>query len=266
MFDRRVRIPATAGLLGMASLLSSLQGAAQDSPCDRGLEQLSRGPYGYRLHGDRCEGIYSREVAGTTLWVASLTEAFESYDLTSRADLIVEWTAPGDSTIRLRAEGTRRGLYYRMDAVRPAGSRSYRWPSDLLAAQHISQNDIGVLGWTRYRLGSVDRDIYIPLRISQHHPAPTAGVYDLVLFPTVTLREVYVSLAPVGPDGSPRNFIQQGKRLGYRFYPAERPVSIKLPSLGEAGVYYLEIGADLAAGGSVALTYWIYHAQAPRTN
>jgi hypothetical protein len=62
------------------------------------------------MHGDRCEGTYIQPVAGTALWLASLTESFAPYDLTSRADLVVEWTAsrrPSDPAAP--RGGTRRG-------------------------------------------------------------------------------------------------------------------------------------------------------------
>lgn len=238
--------------------------AAQESPCDRGLEALARGPHGYALRGDRCEGVYIQQVGGTALWVASLTESFEDYDLTSGADLIIEWAAGGDRPIRLRAQGIKRDLYYRMDAVRPVVSRSYRWPSDVLAAQHITRGDIGLLGWIRQSLGGVDRDVYVPLRIRQHGSAAGSGGYELVLFPTVALKEVHVSLAMVESDGRPERFVQQGEPLRYGYYPAHRPVSIRLRDLGGSGIYYVEIGAEFDAGGSATLTHWIYHEQGPR--
>src|SRR5207245_3818856 len=238
---------------------------AQD-PCDRGLETLARGPHGYALRGDRCEGIYVQQVAGTTLILASLTQSFEDYDLTSGDDLIIEWTTRGPATVRLRAQGIKRDLYYRMDAVRSGETHGYRWHSDVLAAQHVTRADIGVLAWTREPLGGFDRDVYVPLRIRQHHAPAATVAYDLVLYPTVALKEVYVSLATVGADGRPNRFIRQGEPLGYGYYPAERPVSVRLRDPGDPGIYYVEIGADLAAGGSATLRQWIYHAHGPGAN
>jgi len=250
----------------MLTLVPLLTAGAQESPCDRGLEALARGPHGYALRGDRCEGIYVQQVGGTVLVVASLTESFEEYDFTSGADLVIEWTAPLDRTVRLRAQGIKRDLYYRMDAVRPPASHSYRWPSDVLAAQHIARGDIGVVGWIRHSLAGVDRDVYLPLRISQHHSRAVAGAYDLVLFPTVALKEVYLTLASVGQNGLPNKTIKHGEPLGYGYYPAERPVKIRLANVGDAGIYYIEIGAELASGGSASLTHWIYYAHGPYPN
>lgn len=145
--------------------------SAQESPCDRGLEGRARGPLGYALRGDRCEGMYVEQVAGTALWLASLTRIFENYDLSPNQALLVEWDAPDSGTILLRAQGIKHDLYYRMDAARPLASHSYRWPSDLLAAQHITREDIGVLvdspTHRRSRAGG--------LSPASHHPAAIPG-------------------------------------------------------------------------------------------
>src|SRR5262245_4027641 len=127
-----------------ALLVCGVDAPAQDPTCDAGLVGKAYGPHGYALRGDRCEGIYVQEVGGTTLSLASLTESFADYSLSSGAPLTMEWTVGGlpEEPIRLRARGLRHGLFYRMDAVRPARAESYQWPSDVLAAQHLSRRDI----------------------------------------------------------------------------------------------------------------------------
>jgi len=250
-------------LVMVLSVVVSASAQTQEDPCDVGLLSLARGPQGYAVRQDRCEGIYARPVGGTALMLASLTESFEDYDLKSGDDLVVEWTAPATGSVHLRAQGVKRDLYYRMDAAGSAQAPAYRWHSDVLAAQHIPRADIGVLGWTGYSVAGVNRDVYLPLRVRQHHPPGPAGVYDLVLFPVVELKEVYVSLAAVGPDGRPTRFIKQGEPLSYGYYPPERPVSVRLRNLGAAGIYYVEIGATLLSGGSATLTQWIYHSHGP---
>jgi len=256
-------IIARVGLLVVSLLLVSGKGAtAQDSTCDAGLVG-NAGPHGYTLRGDRCEGIYVQQVGGTLLALASLTESFQDYSLGSGAPLIVEWTlaALGDQGVRLRARGIRHGLFYRMDTVRPARAESYQWPLEVLAAQHVSRRDIGVLAWTRHSLGGVARDVYLPLRIGQDSAPARAATYELVLFPAVVLREVYVTVTKVDSTGHPARIVQQGTALDYGHYPAERPVRVKLPNLGEAGIYQVDVGAELASGGSTAVSYFIYHAR-----
>lgn len=233
-------------------------GWSQDGPCDQGLLGRARGPHGYRLHGERCEGIYVQQVGGTVLWVASLTQAFDSFDLSSGADVMVEWTAPEERDFRIRAQGIKHNLYYRMDALRPAISTVFRWPTDLLAAQNIRSADIGVLGWMRYPVGGVDQDVLVPLRISQRGSLPDTGAYDLVLFPMVALKEVYLSVTALGPDGRSERDMIQGEPLRYGYYPPQRPVHIPLRNLSDVGLYRIEIGAELTTGSPVTLRQWLY--------
>jgi len=233
---------------------------AQQFPCDNELERQAYGPHGYRQRGDRCEGLYQKQVGGTTLFLASLTEFFEDYDAASGQQLVVDWSAPDSGVVQLRAEGIRRKLYYRMESRRPAGSDSYRWPPDVLAALHIKRDDIGILGWTQHQLGGVQRNVYVPLRVTQTHAARTCGTTLVVLFPGVKLEEVFVSLASLGTDGQPVTWTRKDKPLGYGYYPAEKPIKVPVTEFAAPGVYYLGISAKLSNGGFTALERWIYHA------
>jgi hypothetical protein len=77
---RRLGFGVLVGFLLFARSSSRLV-SAQQSPCDPNLTQLGQNPQGYRLRGDRCEGIYIQPVSGsTTLLVASFTEFFEDFD------------------------------------------------------------------------------------------------------------------------------------------------------------------------------------------
>jgi len=238
--------------------VSARPAASQDSPCDQGLLALAHGPHGYRLLGERCEGIYVQQVGGTVLSVASLTQAFESYDLSSGMNLVVAWAAPAERGIHIRAQGVKHNLYYRMDAARSAASNVFQWPTDLLAAQNIRSADIGVLAWMRYPIGGVEQDVLIPLRISQRGSLPDTGAYDLVLFPMVALREIYLSVTALGPDGRAQRVITDGEPLHYGYYPPERPVHVVLRKLSDPGLYYIEIGAELTSGSPVTLRQWMY--------
>ena len=74
------------------------------------------------------------------------------------------------------------------------------------------------------------------------------------------LQEVFVSIATIKSDGSPARFVQDGKALGYGFYPAQRAITFDIPKPEKSGIYYLEIGATLSSGGVVTIEHWFYHA------
>jgi hypothetical protein len=246
------------GLLSVADL--SRVASAQQSPCDPNLAQLGQNPQGYRLRGDRCEGIYVQPVSGsTTLLVASFTEFFEEFDPSSSDPLSVEWSSPAQTPIHLRAYALHEKLYYQMDAMLVPGKTGYLWPTGVLNALHLSRQDIGVVGYTEYRVGGENRTMYVPLRIRQKNQRPTHG-YQLVLLPGSELKEVFISLAQLGTDGQPHSFLISDHPLGKGYYPAERGIMVEIPSLKTPGVYYLEIGATSRYGGPVTQRIWFYHA------
>ncbi len=232
---------------------------APQSPCEPDLNRTGDDPYGYRLRGDRCEGIYIRDVASTTLVVASLTESFENFNPASGRNLVMEWSAPGNADVHLRAGALRRKFYYRMDTIRPAGSTSYTWPPSLLATFDLGRNELGIVAWTSYPVGNTNRNVYVPLRIGQQAAAAQSSSYQLTLMAGAELSEVYLSMAPVSSGGRPGPFIQRDQALGYGYYPAERSININIPKPKARGLYYLEIGATLRAGGSASTKVWFYH-------
>ncbi|MBL8037674.1 MAG: hypothetical protein JNN16_09260 [Nitrospira sp.] len=259
---KRCTICLTAGFLLILiwSITSMMSVAfAKNDDCDPSLEQPNENPYGYRQRGDRCEGQYIKQVASTTLLVASFTEAFGEFDHSSNKDLVVEWRTFGSKQIRLRAHGLKRKLYYRMDTVRSPEAQIFNWPVGLLAALTIPRQSIGVVGWTHYSIGGVEKEVYLPLRINQTKAVSQSGIYTAVLLPGVELSEVYVSLATVGTNGHPENFLRDGIALGNNYYPADRPIDISISGLKAPGLYYLEIGATLKTGGSATVEFWFHH-------
>jgi hypothetical protein len=233
--------------------------AAQAGSCDPGLESNLADALRYRLRGDRCEGLYVEDVANTALSVVSLTESYEDYDPVGGGDLVLQWTPQSPLALRLRAQGLRPRLYYRMDSVRPPGTTSYRWPPDMLATLHARKDDIGVMGWMRQRVGEVERDVYVPLRIGQRRVPARSDRYQLGVLSGRALAEVYLSLAPVGASGRPGAFLQDGIALGFGSYPARRVIMVPISRPAVPGVYYVEVGATLMGGGSTTVELWLYH-------
>lgn len=238
--------------------------AAQSAPgtaaCDQTLIRLASPEDGYRPLGDRCEGVYAKQVAGTTLFLASFTESFGNYDLGSGDSLRVSWSPPADSSLQIRAETIRRGRYYRMDTRRPARDSVYHWSKRVLAAEQIARRELGILGWVRLPIGGEPRQVHVPLRVEQKGVPVRCGTYEVEIAPGERLKEVYTSLAPVGADGSVGAFLYQDQPLGYGFYPAEAPIrfTIDRSHLPHAGVYYLKISARLDSGGTATKEYYLY--------
>lgn len=235
--------------------------SAQPSLCDPDLKVSTTHPFRYAPRGNRCEGIYIQEVGATTLAVVSFTKHFADYDLKSAEDLRIEWETPAKTMIKLRAQGIKPRLYYRMDTQLPPDSNKYIWSTNILSAMDIHKNDIGVVGWTNLMFGKREEDVFIPLHISQQRQQVESTSYRLVVVPGRELNEVFISLALLDSEGERVSFLKDGEPLEYGYYPAGRGVTIPIPSLQKPGIYYLEIGAALRGGGSATVEILFYHAK-----
>jgi hypothetical protein len=229
--------------------------AGQIGPCDPGLKQDESNPYGYRLRGNRCEGIYIRLVGGAPLTIASWTQSFENYNLASPAPLTMEWDIPSGKSVSLRAEGLRRRLYFRMDAS-PSGN-SFTWQTSLLTALGIVQSELGITASYRAAVNGEEHEILLPLRVAQKEKSVSSGAYRLVLIPGEEFRELFVTLTSA--DSASRTPLKRDEPLRYGYYPADRPIEIPISGLTKPGIYHLQIGASLLEGGASTTDFWFYH-------
>ena len=240
-------------------LASSLCMAADpaSSNCDPGLQPAGESEVGYSMRGDRCEGLYVQEVSGGTLEIVSLTENFKGYKFAKDKPLLLEWPAPGDAQVQVRASSLKRKLYYRMDALRSQKPPGYTWPPEILSRLELGREEIGLLAWTQQPVAGVKRIIHLPLRVtpqeSPGQPQLNAGDgYTVVLMPSVELQEVYVTLCPLDANGKPGTPIRKSSKLDSSFYPAGRPLAFRV-SFSELrgapeGLYSLSVGAELKNG------------------
>ena len=235
---------------------------AQSSHCDPYLPVSQDNPLGYRLRGDRCEGVYVQQVTNTPLLVASFGR-LNLPTLASRdAAVVVEWT-PVAEELRLRTYSLKPRTYYRMDSRRPSGGGSYRWSSDVVAALELAPADVGIVAWTERNIGGARRDVYVPVRAGTAL-VPKDGIYELVIVPGTELIEVFVGVSAVGADGRPAAVVTKPAALKYGYYPAGRPVRIAVGPLPLPGTFVVEIGATLKAGGALSHEVWFVHDGAPR--
>lgn len=123
----------------------------------------------------------------------------------------------------------------------------------------MKKADVGVVGVATVALGGASREVYVPLRITQRRPAVKSAVYQVTLWSSVELDEVFVSVATTNETGGPAQYIERDRKLGYGFYPAARGINVQLPALTRRGLYSVRIGAIRKSGGSVTTTFLLYH-------
>lgn len=242
------------------ALSGSGAGAAADF-CDPSLPRLNDSPHGYRMRGERCEGIFVREVSGDELRLASLTRWFADFDPARTGGLPVRWHVPGGGgRLRLRAQGLARRSHYRMDTVCDAGSGVWTWPTDLLAARGLRRADIGVLGSTQFTIGGTSTELLLPLQIGAPAPRDAPRQLELIVVPQIELAQLFVRIEAVHGDGRPR-LATPGAALeaGRGYYPAERAVRLAIEP-PDSGLHRGELAAVFRQGGSASLHFWFHHA------
>ncbi len=240
------------------SAVFTLSLSAQDF-CDSTLQQVENNPLSYHTIGNRCEGVYVQPLGSTSLQVVSFTEFFENYDLTSSKPLQVDWETPtGSTSVHLRAQGIKRKLYYRMDAS-SAPDKPFSWPVNVLASLNIEKNDIGVVALTKDSVLGKQKDIYVPVRISQNATEGSRNSnYTITVLPGLEISEIYISIAQPEIDGRPERMIKKKEKLGYGYYPADRSIDIPISGIQERGVYRMQIDATLRNGNSTSIEIWFF--------
>jgi len=158
-----------------------------------------------------------------------------------------------------------------MDASFQAGITTYAWPSDVLTRLTLSPEDIGILAWNNRTLGITSSRMYLPLRMGSsslvsHTPAisRTDEAYKIVLLSNVELGEVYITLYPVDQAGHKGRPILSNSKLDHGFYPADRPISFRIPfselANARTEVFALSVGAELKNGNPrTAPEFTFYH-------
>ncbi len=226
-------------------------------PCHGGDCDLSLRPskdaLGYRQREGRCAGLFKRDVASTTLWIASFTAASVAFDVTSGKPLRLTWADSHGQEVHLRGAGLNPRLYYQMDS-RVKESNTYHWPVDLLSSLQVKAGDLGVLAWIE-RGGE---KISLPLTLSQSGEAKPVRAYHLVLVPGRSLKEVYITLAAVDEKGE-FTFLKDSEPLARGYYPVGRKTEIDLPLPDQKGRYFLEISAELRGGGTAVVDMLFQH-------
>lgn len=228
--------------------------------CDPSLPRLNDSPHGYRMRGDRCEGIFVREVSGEELRLVSCTRWFADFDPASAGSLPIRWRAPGAGPLRLRAQALARRSYYRMDTVCEAGSGAWAWPTDLLAARGLRRADIGIVASMRSSVGDGATQLLLPLQVGARPPHDAPQRLELVVVPQIELAQLFVRVEALRADGQPRLATPQAAvEAGHGYYPAERPIRLAIDPPG-SGLHRGELGAVFKAGGSSTLHFQFHHA------
>lgn len=167
------------GLL-LSLLLAPLAGSAAAAPPCARLTPIDDQRLGYRERGDRCEGIYERDI-GTVVEpefeLVSLTVGAIEFAWSETTVLEVRPAAEPGEPVRVRGRAIPRGTQYQMDA-RIEASSALEWPiRDVLFRVGLRPALLGVVGWLPGR----EPELLVPLRVGQAGSRPAESTTRAVL-------------------------------------------------------------------------------------
>lgn len=222
--------------------------------CDTNLE-IPPSSFAYQMRGDRCEGLYVAKVSSNLIQFASLTLGEISQATSAHDTLSLRWLAGEDSPVQLRARSLPARLYYRMDTLADNKAGGYDWPTDILRALEIDTSDIGVTAWQQKRCGSRILPTYLPILANLERDGP--GGITVTLIPGIEFEEVYLKVAQVNCDTALSYRSVKTKQLNHGFYPARRPIRVRLRDPFPGGFYSFQFSAITLRGQPVASEFFV---------
>jgi hypothetical protein len=259
--NERKRIHAALFLVALLGILSAAQSSrAQSGPCDPGIVRLSgSGSLAYKDLGARCEGTFANPSGGAAdLQLVSLTKSFPLMNFDGTSPLSLIWFPPFPADVRLRAVSTRYKFYYQMDA-HPGTANKFTWPTDRLAASGLLRPEVGVLAWFPHAIAGKTLDLFLPVVVkAKGSPPPRSSSIEVVVVPTVQLKEVFRSVTHYTDEGVKQTVALSNSPLQYGSYPAHEPVRLSLDLGTTDGLYRFDVTATIADGGTLQRSYWIY--------
>ena len=233
---------------------------AQQPDCDPLLPTPENHPQPYEPNDQTCEGIYIQEVSATSIIsLAIFTEGASSKSLLAGPDVKMSWKTPEPLLdLKIRAQGIKRKLYYRMDTRIASQNAEFTWKTSIVERLSISLIDIGLTAWIPDYYEGIDR-LFIPLRLSQENVDDgNVEKYTVAIMPSQELNELSYSLSVED------NEIKPLEPLGYGYYPNDRPIVFTIDKGNLVpGKYMLHLVAEPSNGSSRPLDIWFYHAGTP---
>ena len=165
--------------------------------------------------------------------------------------------------MHIRIFGLRYRFYYRMDTSQPLISGVYHWPTDLLLSNRLQTSELGLTATMQTLVQNKMQEVYVPLSTSSSEGGSQSTVRVAMALPSRSTK-MYLTVARVGAEGRLETPLLNGRPDPRSYYPDNQPSTLQLPPMPQPGIYSIQIGADLADGGSVSTAFWLYRADSPK--
>lgn len=225
-----------------------------DGLCDPGLPQRRDDPYGYRVRGDRCEGLFAREVGAGAPRIVGFGRHVEDFDAMAGGALRLRWPRPPlDGPVRLRVHCLRPRVYYRMDTQAPGGRNEFSWSPGLLASLGLRRGDLAVIGWVTQGAADGPRRVLLPVDLLQRAAAPADRPLRMW---AICDAEVTQWVLRWWPDGDSGRAVEIAGAAGY--HPPGSAFEFTLPATRGTPVVRVELLASLRDGGVSSSEGWVH--------
>jgi hypothetical protein len=245
-----LKISGAILLLGAVVVTSRMPTQGSPQTCDPQIWPQA-GNLGYRLRGDRCEGLYETAVAAIgAMRPVSLTDG----DISLKpGDQDLWWTA-SPSNAQTIITVTAFSALYRMDA-RVRGTQ-YRWPTDVVIGTRIPLNHIGIVAVTQERLKNRTRDVYLPVSFRPRDVRP-GGKYILKIGSPEDLEDLSYEISRLTSDGDFDHVVTPKKPVPFIYYTATpAPIMLDVAAM-PAGLYQVDVDGKriVANAGRSAMSF-----------
>jgi hypothetical protein len=260
-------VPGFVAQAAVATILSlcSVASVATQQPCDRALIQPAENALGYRLRGERCEGVYAQGLsAGSELVVVGLMARTPDLEFRRVSNVNLRWQPVQGQSVRIQAHSLRWRTYYRMDTSKPGAAETFRWPTSVLAPLQLRRREIAVLAWIDSP-GPTRSRIHLPVRLDTASQSRPISSYDLTVVPGVDFSAVRMTVRRRAGEGRAETIGESDVELGLGSYPARRPFTVPVPLRGAlvSGEYEVELTGRRSGGGWATTTFRFRHSTGP---
>lgn len=220
-------------------------GSAAAQHCDASIQGVSDHPFGYRIRGDRCEGIYwePRSDIGVIALV-SLVTLPKKLSSTPAGQIKLYWKTPSFASStqqHVRASSLSDKIFYRLDADRPTTSQSFAWPLKIIKKIELPLDEIGFLVMSNLQIGAIGWQAYIPVSVSQPVEQGIHPQIEMILVSDSIVKDISWRRYKLSDDGTPSSLLDKGL-IEETFYSGEL-IKVILPARSDTLASYIEINA-----------------------
>ena len=220
ILDFSALIGSLAALLAFG-FATQIAAQSRGAVCDPSLRPVGA-ELGYQWRGDRCEGVFVRDVAIQPLRLVGL----QCRDDLLNGDISLHPGIPAGLRADVRAISLDIDTAYQMDRPVEDGDVFF-WPGNIRRALGLASHQIAIVAMVRGQLAT-----FAPVTEASHRTCPLEAVFQS----TAGLHDVFLGLFVEG-NAAP---VQVIASLQSAPFSLTRPIRYALPALERPGTYRIE--------------------------